>query len=119
MNRFRVILGEGLDPDPGRPPGPHQSWMDQAACIGLDPDLFFPQTSRGILSGQEAREVCARCEVRTDCLEHALANNEQFGIWGGMSERQRRTEARRRRIAARNAELGTIRPVAPTTGDIA
>jgi WhiB family redox-sensing transcriptional regulator len=62
-------------------------WMDQANCLGVDPDLFFP--SRGE-STAEARAVCAGCVVRAECLEYALEGAEKFGIWGGMSERERR-----------------------------
>ncbi len=63
------------------------SWQAYAACMGVDPDLFFPE--RGA-STREAKAVCGRCAVRTECLEYALANAEKFGIWGGMSERERR-----------------------------
>ena len=61
-----------------------RSWQLQANCMGVDPDLFFPE--RGA-STREAKEVCRGCVVREDCLEYALANGEKFGIWGGMSER--------------------------------
>ena len=59
-----------------------RSWQAQANCMGVDPDLFFPE--RGA-STREAKEVCRGCVVREDCLEYALANGEKFGIWGGMS----------------------------------
>jgi hypothetical protein len=57
-------------------------------------DEFFPE--RGRLSA--ARAVCARCPVRTACLEYALAHGETFGIWGGLNERERRRERRRRHL---------------------
>src|SRR5437899_10094452 len=76
-----------------------RSWQDQANCMGVDPDLFFPE--RGA-STREAKEVCRGCVVREDCLEYALANGEKFGIWGGMSERERR-RIRRARALARKA----------------
>ena len=63
------------------------SWQLSANCLGVDPDLFVPE--RGA-STKEAKAVCQGCEVRVDCLEYALANGEKFGIWGGMSERERR-----------------------------
>jgi WhiB family redox-sensing transcriptional regulator len=78
-------------------PTEDQSWQDHANCLGLDPDLFFPE--RGA-STTEAKAVCAGCAVRRECLEYALANNEQVGIWGGTSYRQRRA-IRRRRQAGR------------------
>ena len=80
-----------------------KSWQDFANCLGVDPDLFFPE--RGA-STREAKEVCRGCVVREDCLEYALANGEKFGIWGGMSERERRRIRRQRalaRAAAANA----------------
>ena len=64
-----------------------RAWQDYANCLGVDPDLFFPE--RGA-STREAKEVCRGCVVREECLEYALANGEKFGIWGGMSERERR-----------------------------
>lgn len=73
-----------------------KSWQDLANCLGVDPDLFFPE--RGA-STREAKEVCRGCIVRDDCLEYALANGEKFGIWGGMSERERRRIRRQRALA--------------------
>jgi WhiB family transcriptional regulator, redox-sensing transcriptional regulator len=73
-------------------------WKRQANCMGVDPDLFFPE--RGS-STREAKEVCRGCVVRDDCLEFAIANGEKFGIWGGMSERERRRVRRARVLAQR------------------
>ena len=70
-----------------------RGWHDQASCLGVDPDLFFPE--RGA-STREAKEVCKGCVVRGECLEYALANGEKFGIWGGLSERERRRLRRQR-----------------------
>src|SRR5881396_1163648 len=75
-----------------------RSWQDQANCLGVDPDLFFPE--RGA-STREAKEVCRGCVVREACLEYALTNGEKFGIWGGMSERERRRLRRARALARR------------------
>ena len=72
------------------------TWHDFANCLGVDPDLFFPE--RGA-STREAKEVCRGCIVREDCLEYALQNGEKFGIWGGMSERERRRIRRQRALA--------------------
>lgn len=63
------------------------SWQDQALCAQTDPEAFFPEKGG---STREAKRVCESCEVRSECLEYALANDERFGIWGGMSERERR-----------------------------
>lgn len=63
------------------------SWRDAAACRGVDPDLFFPERGEPT---NAAKEVCAGCPVSDECLEFALSTVERHGIWGGMSERQRR-----------------------------
>ncbi len=76
----------------------NRSWQDQANCLGVDPDLFFPE--RGA-STREAKEVCRSCDVRVDCLEYALDNGEKFGIWGGLSERERRRIRRQRALTVR------------------
>ena len=75
-----------------------RNWQDEANCLGVDPDLFFPE--RGA-STREAKEVCRGCVVRLDCLEYALVNGEKFGIWGGLSERERRRLRRQRAQASR------------------
>ncbi len=80
------------------------SWQEYANCLGVDPDLFFPE--RGA-STREAKEVCRGCMVRNDCLEFALANGEKFGIWGGMSERERRRIRRQRAIEREEAAAAT------------
>jgi WhiB family redox-sensing transcriptional regulator len=75
-------------------------WQERANCLGVDPDLFFPE--RGA-STREAKSVCGSCEVRLECLEYALVNGEKFGIWGGLSERERRRLRRQRALARRAA----------------
>jgi WhiB family redox-sensing transcriptional regulator len=79
-----------------------RGWQSRANCMGVDPDLFFPE--RGA-STREAKEVCRGCVVKDDCLEYALDNGEKFGIWGGMSERERR-RLRRARAIERRAQAG-------------
>jgi WhiB family transcriptional regulator, redox-sensing transcriptional regulator len=69
-------------------------WRADAACASSDPTVFYVE--RGC-SSRAARRICENCPVRAECLEYALQNNEQFGIWGGMSERQRRELRRQRR----------------------
>jgi WhiB family redox-sensing transcriptional regulator len=64
-----------------------QTWHDRAACLEADADSFFPEKGG---SSRPAKRVCAGCTVRTQCLAYALDNDERFGIWGGMSERERR-----------------------------
>lgn len=72
------------------------NWRDQAACIGLDPELFFPIGASGptLLQVEEAKAVCARCPVVAECLDRAIHGHEAFGVWGGMDEGERRTYIR-------------------------
>ena len=67
-------------------------WQERALCAQTDPEAFFPEKGG---SKREAKKVCTGCEVRAECLEYALANDERFGIWGGLSERERRKLKRR------------------------
>ncbi|NDB19145.1 MAG: WhiB family transcriptional regulator [Actinobacteria bacterium] len=62
-------------------------WQAEALCSQTDPEAFFPEKGG---STREAKRVCTACQVRVECLEYALAHDERFGIWGGMSERERR-----------------------------
>lgn len=62
-------------------------WQALANCLGVDPELFFPE--RGA-STREAKAVCKGCVVREACLAYALRRGERHGVWGGTSERERR-----------------------------
>jgi WhiB family transcriptional regulator, redox-sensing transcriptional regulator len=64
-----------------------QDWQERALCAQTDPEAFFPEKGG---STREAKRICAGCEVRAECLEYALTFDERFGIWGGLSERERR-----------------------------
>lgn len=76
---------------------PRPAWQASAACVGVHPKLFFPDTP-GQPINPEVRRVCARCPVRNDCLQHALDNDER-GVWAATSERERRA-IRYRRLRA-------------------
>lgn len=67
-----------FDPEP---------WMDGAVCAQTDPNSFFPEKGEPV---KDAKKVCQGCEVVAECLAYALRNNERFGVWGGLTERQRR-----------------------------
>lgn len=67
-------------------------WQERALCAQTDPEAFFPEKGG---STREAKKVCSGCEVRAECLDYALENDERFGIWGGLSERERRKLKRR------------------------
>lgn len=63
------------------------AWQSDSLCAQTDPEAFFPEKGG---STRDAKKICTSCEVRTNCLEYALKNDERFGIWGGLSERERR-----------------------------
>jgi WhiB family transcriptional regulator, redox-sensing transcriptional regulator len=71
-----------------------RSWVDDAACRGLDPTIFYPATDE---EADTAKEICAACPVQAACLEHAIGNREHNGVWGGATERERQRIIRRRR----------------------
>ncbi len=76
------------------------AWQDLANCRGADPDLFFPE--RGA-STRTAKSICRECSVQAECLEFAIVSSEKFGIWGGLSERDRRKIRRERAASAKRA----------------
>ena len=73
-------------------PAGDDAWRLDALCAETDPEAFFPEKGG---SPREAKRICTGCEVRAECLEYALAHDERFGIWGGLSERERRKLKRR------------------------
>jgi WhiB family transcriptional regulator, redox-sensing transcriptional regulator len=77
-------------------------WLDSGACRDEDPDLFFPIAfaGPGLAQIALAKAVCARCAVREMCLGFALETRQDHGVWGGMSEEERRTIAGARRHQA-------------------
>ena len=79
------LLGIGLESE-------GQSWQERALCAETDPEAFFPEKGG---STREAKKICTGCEVKAECLEYALSNDERFGIWGGLSARERRRLRRR------------------------
>ena len=76
-------------------------WWDLAACQSADPDLFFPIATVGAaaIGIARAKAICARCAIRRQCLDYALASNEPHGIWGGTTEEERRVIASHRKLA--------------------
>lgn len=78
------------------------AWQDDALCAQVDPELFFPDSGD---STNGAKQICRDCEVRNICLRYALENGEQFGVWGGLSARERRKLMRGR---SRRAAIGQI-----------
>ena len=82
-------------------------WRDRALCRDTDPDLFFPVGTTGLALVQieHAKQVCAQCPVTTECLDFALTTNQDSGIWGGLSEEERRVIRRQRVATARAAAV--------------
>jgi WhiB family transcriptional regulator, redox-sensing transcriptional regulator len=83
----RCAVSEVLIPLAHGTDGEELGWQERALCAQTDPEAFFPEKGG---STREAKKVCRACEVRAECLEYALQHDERFGIWGGMSERERR-----------------------------
>ncbi|MGH8909679.1 MAG: WhiB family transcriptional regulator [Egibacteraceae bacterium] len=77
-------------------------WRERAACLDVDPERFFPigTTGPALERADEAKRVCAGCEVRADCLDWALKTGQEAGVWGGTTEDERRALRRtlRRRV---------------------
>ena len=75
-------------------------WMALGSCRSYPPNMFFPSDGVGV---DRARKICATCPVSSPCLEYALENHIDHGVWGGCSERERRRIAKRRRLTLRSA----------------
>jgi WhiB family transcriptional regulator, redox-sensing transcriptional regulator len=82
-----AVIESGLGDDVTGDLPEELAWQERALCAQTDPEAFFPEKGG---STREAKRVCRSCEVRAECLEYALENDERFGIWGGLSERERR-----------------------------
>lgn len=81
------------------------NWMSQGKCRNEPPSTFFPSDGVGV---EVARRICATCPVQEPCLEYALRNRIDHGVWGGASERERRRIARRRRLESVSAATDGI-----------
>ena len=93
--RYNGVVGQRLQPlIEWLESSNSMSWRSDALCAQTDPEAFFPGKGG---STQEAKKVCADCTVRKQCLEWAIDHYERFGIWGGMSERERRRYKKRTR----------------------
>ena len=78
-------------PNPPRPntpiANPPGEWVNDAACARTDPEAFFPEKGE---TTKDAKKVCGGCRVIAECLKYALTNGERYGVFGGLSERERR-----------------------------
>jgi WhiB family redox-sensing transcriptional regulator len=82
MRELNVITAMGFESD-----NDQLAWQNLALCSQTDPEVFFPERGE---STRDAKRVCLGCEVRVKCLQYALEHDEKFGVWGGLSERERR-----------------------------
>ncbi|MEV7419769.1 WhiB family transcriptional regulator [Streptomyces sp. NPDC089919] len=71
---------------------PAATWGWEALCAQTGPEFFFPEPGTSV---RDAKRLCGACEGRAACLEYALANDERFGVWGGLSEQERLALRRR------------------------
>ena len=86
------------------------AWRDLALCRDTDPELFFPVGTTGLalVAIDKAKQVCAECEVRVECLDFALETNQDSGIWGGTSEEERRVLRRQYVARQRTGSLAAV-----------
>lgn len=93
------------------------SWWNEGACVGMHPDLFFKPDRRLKDPFANGRAVCNRCPVREECLEYALENHEQHGLWGGLNLTERRAVQRQRKVFLLcPSGTSTSRSLSPRTG---
>lgn len=80
------------------PPSTHDDWREEASCRTVDPELFFPSGVGGLHAQQErnAKKVCKNCPVRQQCLRWAVETGQHTGVWGGLSEQERKGMSRAR-----------------------
>jgi WhiB family redox-sensing transcriptional regulator len=90
---------------PPRPPRVDDTWREQAACRGMDTALWFPERGE---TGEEARQVCDDCPVRSECLDSGIS--EPYGIWGGKGDRARQQERKHRGVGYYHTHPEARRP---------
>lgn len=71
-----------------------QEWWKDARCVGMDPAIFFPEKGK---TAREAKAICADCDALAACREYGLTTNQKYGVWGGLTERDRRRVKKDRR----------------------
>lgn len=90
-------MSEQIDPSPRRETRIYDNgWMEQGNCVDKPPGMFFPSDGVGV---EIARRVCADCVVKEECLDYALSNRIDHGVWGGASERERRRMIKAQNLA--------------------
>jgi len=84
-------------------PEPELDWRLLGTCRQVDPELWYPDKGASV---KDPKRVCRSCPVRDQCLEYAMDHDERYGVWGGLSERERRRLRRTRMAGARPAAAG-------------
>lgn len=84
---FRLAADYQVGSSPGAALADSLEWQDRALCLQGNPEAFYPTEQREVGA---AKRVCRSCKVITECLDYALAHNEVYGVWGGLSEAERR-----------------------------
>lgn len=79
-------------------------WFTKAVCRGVNPEIFFPVE---VNEARDAKIICGECPVKTECLEYALTNKEEYGVWGGATFRERKIMLKKRRREMNNLNLLT------------
>ena len=90
------------------------AWTTAALCAQVDSELFYPEAGA---PNRDAKQVCAGCNVRAECLAYAIAHRERCGVWGGTTERERRRMRRAPVTPAPDRRTGVIRQLATTLTD--
>jgi WhiB family redox-sensing transcriptional regulator len=101
--RTRPPFLRNADALPGGPRGGERDWRSRGACLTEDPELFHPvgMSAAATKQAEKAKAVCRRCDVVETCLRWALATSEPSGVWGGLTENERRAMKRREARARR------------------
>jgi WhiB family redox-sensing transcriptional regulator len=84
-----------------------QPWRKHATCLGLSPDMFYPEKFSGQSVANNAKRICASCPVREECLTDAINTVDYFGVRSGMTPKERKREATRRTCASRDAQMAS------------
>ena len=86
MTRAKQAIDQSKQPQGTDPVGESYSWQSEASCRGVDAELFFPATEE---EASAAQSICNTCPVRLACLAFAIERNERFGVWGGLTDKER------------------------------
>lgn len=80
----------------------NRGWVSDAACLGMDPNLFFPDRGTSKKTIKEIKKLCGSCVVNTQCLDYAIETHQRIGFWGGKSDQERRAIVRDRKKTSNN-----------------